>query len=52
MNIATASFNSLTKEVENYLETEGKHNYFDMNEAMVKGVYDNVKRHIQIFNCR
>lgn len=52
VNIATASFNSLTKEVEKYIETEGKHNYFDMNEAMVKGVYDNVKRHIEIFNCK
>ena len=52
VNIATASFNSLTKEAEKYIETEGKHNYFDMNEAMVKGVYDNVKRHIEIFNCK
>lgn len=29
VNIATASFKSLTKEVENYLATEGAHNYFD-----------------------
>lgn len=32
----------MTKEVENYLATEGAHNYFDMNEAMVLGTYKNV----------
>ena len=49
VNIATASFKSLTKEVENYLATEGAHNYFDMNEAMVLGTYKNVKHHIEVF---
>ena len=29
---------------------EGKHNFFDLNEAMTQGVYENVKRHIQVFN--
>ena len=52
LNIATASFKSLTKEVENYLATEGAHNYFDMNEAMVLGTYKNVKHHIEVFNCK
>ena len=52
VNIATASFKSLTKEVENYLATEGAHNYFDMNEAMVLGTYKNVKHHIEVFNCK
>ena len=50
--ISTASFKSLTKEVENYLATEGAHNYFDMNEAMVLGTYKNVKHHIEVFNCK
>lgn len=50
VNIATASFNSLTKKVEEYMGTEGKHNYFSLNEAMVQGTYENVKRHIQVFN--
>ena len=50
VNIATASFNSLTAAVETYMKTEGKHNYFDLNEAMVQGTYENVKRHIQVFN--
>lgn len=50
VNIATASFNSLTKKVEEYIKSEGKHNYFDLNTAMVKGTYQNVKKHIKIFN--
>lgn len=52
VNIATASFNSLTKKAEEYLTSEGAHNYFTLNEAMVQGVYENVKKHIEVFNCR
>ncbi|ADL06478.1 class II fructose-bisphosphate aldolase [Lacrimispora saccharolytica] len=51
INIATASFDSLTKEAEQYLESEGKHDYFGLNEAMVRGVYENVRQHIRIFQC-
>ncbi|WP_349945961.1 class II fructose-bisphosphate aldolase [Lacrimispora sp. BS-2] len=51
INIATASFDSLTKEAAKYLESEGKHDYFGLNEAMVQGVYENVKQHIRIFSC-
>lgn len=51
VNIATASFNSLTKKAEKYLTSEGAHNYFTLNEAMVQGVYENVKKHIEVFNC-
>lgn len=50
INIATASFNNLTKNAEEYLTTEGGHNYFSLNEAMVAGVYNNVKHHILVFN--
>ncbi|MGF7002923.1 fructose-bisphosphate aldolase class II [Lachnospiraceae bacterium PFB1-21] len=50
VNIATASFNAVTKSAEEYLQSVGKHNYFALNEAMVKGTYENVKRHIEIFN--
>lgn len=52
VNIATASFNALTKKAEEYLSSEGPHNYFTLNEAMVEGVYQNVKHHIEVFNCR
>ena len=50
VNIATASFNSLTAHVEKYMESTDKHNFFDLNEAMVQGIYENVKRHILVFN--
>ena len=50
VNIATASFNSLTAHVEKYMASRDKHNFFDLNEAMVQGTYENVKRHILVFN--
>ena len=51
VNIATASFNRLTKHAEEYLKSEGVHNYFDLNVAMVQGTYENVRHHIEVFNC-
>ena len=50
VNIATASFNSLTAHVAKYMESTDKHNFFDLNDAMVQGTYENVKRHILVFN--
>lgn len=50
VNIATASFNSLTAHMEKYMESTDKHNFFDLNEAMVQGTYENVKKHILVFN--
>ena len=50
VNIATASFNSLTAHVEKYMESADKHNFFDLNEAMAQGTYENVKKHILVFN--
>ena len=50
VNIATASFKSLTAHVEKYMESTDKHNFFDLNEAMVQGTYENVKKHILVFN--
>ena len=52
VNIATASFNALTKRAEEYLKSEKELNYFDLNEAMVRGVYENVKHHIEVFCCK
>ncbi len=50
VNIATSSFNSLTNKVEEYIKSEGKHNYFDLNSSMTEGTYQNVKKHIKVFN--
>lgn len=51
VNIATASFNKLTEYAEEYLKSEGVHNYFALNEAMVRGTYENVRHHIRVFQC-
>jgi len=51
VNIATASFDRLTMRVKEYLRIDGPHNYFGLNEAMVQGTYENVKHHIEVFNC-
>ena len=32
------------------MESTDKHNFFDLNEAMVQGTYENVKKHILVFN--
>ena len=50
MNIATASFKALTEKAEEYMAKGEKHNFFDLSEAMTQGTYENVKRHIQVFN--
>ena len=50
INIATASFDALAKCAKQYLEGNAKPNYFDLSAAMVQGVYENVKRHILVFN--
>lgn len=50
INIATASFDALTEKARQYFIQPAPHDYFHLNEAMVEGVYNNVKRHILIFN--
>lgn len=50
INIATANFDALTLGAKEYLERAETPNYFGLNEAMVAGVYDNVRRHIEVFN--
>lgn len=50
VNIATASFCKLTQRAEEYLKNGETHNYFALNEAMVRGTYENVKHHIGVFN--
>lgn len=52
INIATADFDALTRGAEHYFAAGGPYNYFALNEAMVRGVYETVKTHILIFNNR
>lgn len=48
LNVATATFLSVENAVRNYCKNE-KRDYFLMSDAMVQGAYDNVSRHIKIF---
>lgn len=48
INIATASFDALTLSAKQYL-SDGD-NYFALSEKMAEGVFNNVAKHINIFN--
>ena len=50
INIATANFDALTLGAKTYLDQAQSPNYFDLNQAMVAGVTENVRRHIDVFN--
>lgn len=51
INIATASFDALSSYAKAYCDNkQGKPNYFELSACEVEGVYQNVKKHIEIFN--
>lgn len=50
INIATASFDHLAQYAKAYCDTKEKANYFELSAQEVQGVYENVKRHIKVFN--
>ena len=51
INIATASFDALTAGAARYLKQEGEAaGFFGLTAAMEQAVYENVLRHIHIFN--
>lgn len=52
INIATASFDALAKAAKTYAETVEKPDYFTLSPRMADAVYRNVRRHIQVFNCK
>lgn len=53
INIATASFDALSSYAKAYCDNkQGKPNYFELSACEVEGVYQNVKKHIEIFNMQ
>lgn len=52
INIATASFDSLARRALEYCKPREKANYFELSNAEAEGVYENVKKHIRIFNMQ
>ncbi len=52
INIATASFDSLARSAKAYCGSSATPDYFALSSQMSEGVYENVKKHIEIFNNR
>ena len=52
INIATASFDSLARRALEYCKPREKATYFELSTAEAEGVYENVKKHIKIFNMQ
>ena len=53
INIATASFDALARSAKAYCDAkDGAPNYFELSKCEAEGVYENVKRHIEIFNMQ
>lgn len=52
INIATASFQSLARRAQEYCKSCEKADYFALSTAEAEGVYENVKRHIKVFNMQ
>ena len=50
INIATASFDALADAAKAYTCTEEKPDYFTLSPKMAEAVYENVKKHINIFH--
>lgn len=50
INIATASFDFLARYAHKYCDRVDKANFFDLSAEETQGVYENVKRHIKVFN--
>ncbi len=51
VNIATASFDATAKAAKESTSVD-KPNYFTLSQSMADGVYENVKKHIKIFNMK
>ena len=52
INIATASFDALAKAAKTCCESAPSPDYFALSAACAEAVYENVKRHIRVFNNR
>ena len=52
INIATASFDCLAKYANAYSDSTDEPDYFALSAQMSEGVFENVRKHIEIFNNR
>lgn len=49
INIATASYDNVTKYVKTVIKSKPQVNYFDISDAAVQGTKENVMKHMKIF---
>lgn len=52
INIATSTFKSVSDSVKNSYKQDNDINYFDISKAQMIGAYNNVYKHIEIFNSK
>lgn len=52
INIATASYDSVAAHCKQLASDKPEANYFDFSSAAVDGTYENVKKHMEIFNLK
>jgi len=52
VNIATASFENVVKKVTELVNGSNKFTYFQHHDAVLEGMYENVKNHILIFGSK
>ncbi len=50
INIATASFDAVVNAAKETIENNG--NYFKLSQSIADNVYENIKKHIEIFNMK
>jgi fructose-bisphosphate aldolase class II len=51
INVATATFCAVKEAAKEYLKNE-KTDYFSLSDAMMKGAYENIKKHMQVFSMK
>ena len=51
INVATATFCAVKDAAAEYLKND-KTDYFSLSDAMMRGAYENIKRHMQVFSMR
>ena len=52
INIATASYDSVAREIKAVHAAKPEANYFDFSDAAVQGTYKNIKKHMLIFGLQ
>ncbi|WP_296829669.1 class II fructose-bisphosphate aldolase [uncultured Megasphaera sp.] len=50
INIATASYDSVASHIKQTVSDKPQANYFDLSDSAVQGAYENIKKHMLIFN--